>query len=195
MNKIVVGEDYGKHCCVFECGMLDFLPIMCFACKKPFCKYHFQPGKHECTGIVEKDRVAPKCSICSKTIFIGAGEEKENILSQHIASGCKLHLAQRKAKKCARKGCKVRDPFGILCPFCESKYCINHHLPEVHACECLPKPEKKDIDGLPIQAEYVLGRIPVGVLGEINRMCLMEQALLQCHNDVVRGSLENGGDK
>ncbi|XP_068239813.1 AN1-type zinc finger protein 1-like [Palaemon carinicauda] len=42
--------ELGKQCQVSSCQQLDFLPIKCHFCSALFCKDHFPPQYHDCTG-------------------------------------------------------------------------------------------------------------------------------------------------
>lgn len=46
--------DLGKQCNVSTCQQLDFLPIECQFCNRSFCKEHFPPDYHGCTGEYNK---------------------------------------------------------------------------------------------------------------------------------------------
>lgn len=44
----------GKQCQELSCKQLDFLPIVCQFCSRSFCKDHFLPQQHQCTGEYNK---------------------------------------------------------------------------------------------------------------------------------------------
>ena len=50
--------ELGKNCTKEDCKELDFLPIICQFCKKPFCSKCFLPADHQCA--VYKDKKVDK---------------------------------------------------------------------------------------------------------------------------------------
>ena len=50
--------DVGSHCAAPSCGRIDFLPLICAACERSFCKAHHTRESHACTVAVA-DPVAP----------------------------------------------------------------------------------------------------------------------------------------
>lgn len=46
--------ELGKQCQVSSCKQLDFLPIKCHFCSALFCKDHFPPQYHDCSGDYNK---------------------------------------------------------------------------------------------------------------------------------------------
>eukprot|EP00439_Symbiodinium_sp_Y106_P033790 s5146_g4.t1 len=45
--------DVGAVCSLASCRRQDFLPTVCFACQRPFCKDHYRQEDHECEALQE----------------------------------------------------------------------------------------------------------------------------------------------
>ena len=62
-NKSQELLDIGKKCSDPLCGLVDFLPLTCTHCHKPYCQEHFKVEAHKCPEYEEwkHNRVAPDC--------------------------------------------------------------------------------------------------------------------------------------
>ncbi|KAJ5068054.1 zinc finger an1-type domain 2a [Anaeramoeba ignava] len=132
---------WGVNCSFSECKRLDFLPIKCELCGKSFCSDHSNPEKHNCPKFEKKiDRVVPSCPICGKVVIVKPNEDVNNIVNQHIESGCKTHLSKIGHKfRCTFPGCGKREPFEARCSKCGKNFCLNHRNPLHHNCNSKKK--------------------------------------------------------
>lgn len=138
----------GVHCA--ECRQLDYLPFttpcsqkVCAGCKTQHLK--------DCKTCVElkasASRTLPTCPICDKAIKLPHTNSTTNpgdipaidmLMSQHINSGCTMHVAspKPKANRCHAKGCKTKlSIVSITCNECGHKYCPKHRFATDHSCD------------------------------------------------------------
>jgi len=138
---IIEGVDFlsiGKHCSEETCKQLDFLPFKCDDCARQFCVDHFEPTKHNCKNVVEKDSRLPQCPLCMQYLSKGVRGVDDNAqVERHIQSNCKLHLltnSKPKKNKCATSKCKQRSLIPFTCGSCYQQFCVRHRHPGDHAC-------------------------------------------------------------
>jgi hypothetical protein len=124
--------DFGKHCSFKECKMLDFLPVICDACREPFCVNHFQYVSHSCTKAANKDRQVPVCPLCSKPVPIPQGRSPDEVINAHLDGNCAP--TTKRSIPCDLKGCKKREFVEVSCRECKHNFCLSHRFHEQHHC-------------------------------------------------------------
>jgi predicted nucleic acid binding AN1-type Zn finger protein len=124
--------DFGKHCSANECKQLDFLPVICDACKQPFCVNHFQYVNHSCTKAINKDRQVPVCPLCSKPVPIAPGRSPDEVISSHLDNNCAN--PSKRSFPCELKGCKKREFVQVSCRDCKHNFCLSHRFQKEHFC-------------------------------------------------------------
>lgn len=133
--------DLGAHCSLKSCHQLDFLPINCSACNKPFCKVHASFEGHNCPE--QKQAVVLECPLCSCKIPCLIGQDPDRLMTRHIEKGCEKDKARRKLKRftCTAKGCHKKEMEQVLCGRCKKQFCLRHRFHLDHDCTG-PEPEK-----------------------------------------------------
>jgi len=134
--------DVGKHCAFVGCNQFDFLPFNCDACKKSFCLDHRTYLSHECPLANHFDRTVPTCPLCGSIISIGPGDDIDEKIDDHIASGCQQE-GGRKSNPCSFLGCDGGELVKITCRFCKKNHCLKHRAPLDHGCEQENKKNEK----------------------------------------------------
>uniref|UniRef100_A0AC34GTM0 AN1-type domain-containing protein n=1 Tax=Panagrolaimus sp. ES5 TaxID=591445 RepID=A0AC34GTM0_9BILA len=125
--------NFGKHCSKEDCKMLDFLPVICDACRDPFCVNHFQYVNHSCTKAINKDRQVPVCPICSKPVPIPQGRSPDEVINAHLDGNCAT--PSKRSIPCDLKGCKKREFVEVSCRDCKHNFCLSHRFHEQHFCK------------------------------------------------------------
>lgn len=130
--------ELGQHCCETSCNRLDFLPMKCDACKKIFCKDHFQYVAHSCTVGISKNVQVPVCPLCNRPVPSRRGDPPDVAVSSHIDRECRSDPAQAKRKaftnRCSLKGCKQKELIAVYCRQCGLNHCLKHRHPDDHNC-------------------------------------------------------------
>ncbi|XP_042893769.1 AN1-type zinc finger protein 1-like [Penaeus japonicus] len=86
--------DLGKQCSASTCQQLDFLPIECQFCNKIFCKEHFPPDYHGCTG--DYNKVVTEVVGQGGTLHLCQLPEcKDGELTPVICPGCSKNFCLR----------------------------------------------------------------------------------------------------
>lgn len=104
--------ELGKNCTKEDCKELDFLPIICQFCKKPFCSKCFLPADHQCA--VYKDKKVDK-------------NEVSNIIEKYY---------------CSVPGCKKYELAPVKCNYCGIQLCLKHRYQQDHGCPKYVAPVK-----------------------------------------------------
>jgi len=81
----------GKQCNAAMCGQLDFLPILCKFCELVFCKNHFQPSIHHCSGNYQKEISCEKGK-CPTRHPCHFPECRDGELTPIICEGCSANF-------------------------------------------------------------------------------------------------------
>ncbi|EFP86032.1 hypothetical protein PGT21_015720 [Puccinia graminis f. sp. tritici] len=119
-NKQHQLEEWGAHCSLPSCNLLDFLPLKCPECHKTFCSSHYKPSlvssdlDHLCEPLVLKTK------------------EKENLPKPTRIPNS---LGANQTKKCSYIKCKTLMLAPISCPHCQLTYCPSHRLEQDHLCQ------------------------------------------------------------
>jgi hypothetical protein len=81
-------------------------------------------------------RALPTCALCHKLLLLPAGLSREDAVSIHTGSGCKLLLARTAPRKnrCMAHDCRQKPLLGITCAACGLALCSGHRFPEDHNC-------------------------------------------------------------
>uniref|UniRef100_A0A914Z5I6 AN1-type domain-containing protein n=1 Tax=Panagrolaimus superbus TaxID=310955 RepID=A0A914Z5I6_9BILA len=125
--------NFGKHCSKEDCNMLDFLPVICDACREPYCVNHFQYLNHSCTKAKNKDRQVPVCPICCKPVPIPQGRSPDEVINAHLDGNCAT--PSKRSIPCDLKGCKKREFVEVSCRECKHNFCLSHRFHEQHFCK------------------------------------------------------------
>jgi len=113
-------EEWGAHCSLTTCNLLDFLPLQCPECQKKFCSRHCKPSlissdvDHRCEQLILKSKQAANSPHPVKI---------PNSLGTH------------QSKKCSYIKCKTIMLAPINCPSCKLSYCPSHRLQQDHLCK------------------------------------------------------------
>ncbi len=157
----------GKHCHMYDCRQLDFLPFKCGHCRNDFCLSHRSPDLHSCSNYVPpRPPVAIICKDCNQSvlakrlhtdrktepathtseIFQLSPDNIQAQLQEHVNSGeCKKFSLKALKPYCCTfvkksgKTCKRRGFDEILCRKCRSNFCIQHRHAEDHNCVVLKR--------------------------------------------------------
>lgn len=133
----------GKHCALSQCNRLDFLPILCSACRETFCMEHYKFSTHNCAKAKEYDKQVPVCPLCSQPVTgTRPNEPPDIVVSHHIDKFCKANESiknnllkpKTNLQACEFRSCKQRDLIYLECSDCLSKFCIKHRHPTDHSC-------------------------------------------------------------
>ncbi|KIO33423.1 hypothetical protein M407DRAFT_241041 [Tulasnella calospora MUT 4182] len=141
----------GQQCSHPACSLVDFLPIKCQHCTKPFCSDHFKPDVHSCEKFdpTKHDRIAPACPFCQKPVAFAAGVDPNIAMENHFETSCAVvaggGLVGMRSKagggsgtgaspRCARAKCNKVLITPIRCPACSQQFCAEHRFPVNHKC-------------------------------------------------------------
>ncbi|KAG8946837.1 hypothetical protein FRC04_011384 [Tulasnella sp. 424] len=140
----------GQQCSHPACYLVDFLPIKCQHCTKPFCSDHFKPDVHSCEKFdpTKHDRIAPACPFCQKPVAFAAGVDPNIAMEKHFETTCEVvaggGLVGMKSKaggsgasaspRCARAKCNKVLVAPIRCTVCSQQFCAEHRFPVNHKC-------------------------------------------------------------
>ncbi|PLW26069.1 hypothetical protein PCASD_25913 [Puccinia coronata f. sp. avenae] len=113
-------EEWGAHCSLTTCNVLDFLPLQCPECHQTFCSSHFKPS------LTSSDSDHP----CEQLIL--KHKEREN---SHTPVRIPNSLEATRDKKCSYIKCKTIMLAPINCPGCKLSYCPSHRLEQDHLCK------------------------------------------------------------
>ncbi len=97
--------ELGEHCSMSECGQLDFLPVVCRSCSRPFCKLHYFTDSHGCDQNGLEDQI------------------KKILEGDPVVYPCSL------------SDCKRRELIEIKCDKCEAHFCLRHRHAGEHSCQ------------------------------------------------------------
>merc|ERR1719474_2342729 len=100
--------ELGVNCSVSECGQLDFLPVVCDACKSRFCNDHWTYDSHACPLKHTKDVQVPVCPLCDRPVPTAKGVSPDTTVSAHIERDCKSDPAVAKRNKIYTNRCNVK---------------------------------------------------------------------------------------
>eukprot|EP00697_Spironema_sp_BW2_P002710 gnl/Spiro4/13617_TR7258_c0_g1_i1.p1 gnl/Spiro4/13617_TR7258_c0_g1~~gnl/Spiro4/13617_TR7258_c0_g1_i1.p1 ORF type:complete len:341 (+),score=70.75 gnl/Spiro4/13617_TR7258_c0_g1_i1:121-1143(+) len=130
--------ELGKHCSHPSCGMLDFLPVICKACRKPFCVDHAGYREHHCQEWVALPFAVPSCPLCGQMVNCARNEDPNAKVDLHIRNGCPKEATHLDALyRCAC--CGASEVVEIRCPDCCKLFCVRHRLGVHHSCEPTPQ--------------------------------------------------------
>ncbi|KAF7295243.1 Glucose-6-phosphate isomerase [Mycena indigotica] len=116
----------GAQCSHSDCGEVDFLPILCVACKDYFCRFHATVDGHSCKS-ARLGQQAPATS-SSPLLRCSAGNCGKPSLEAFIA---------------AASDDQGRTP--AKCTQCQQSFCAEHRHPKSHGCsEQAPAPPPKN---------------------------------------------------
>lgn len=124
--------DIGIHCSSESCRSLDFLPVTCFFCKKPYCSLHAKSHPTtEADGNIPFSQVindghycsqhpvdarALVCPLCDQIIPKSNGAEPNETIDLHIRSGCsKPKETKIFSNLCNVKNCNKKELVPITC--------------------------------------------------------------------------------
>ncbi|KAG8917363.1 hypothetical protein FRC01_002502 [Tulasnella sp. 417] len=140
----------GQQCSHPACSLVDFLPIKCQHCTKPYCSDHFKPDVHSCDKFdpAKHDRIAPACPFCQKPVAFAAGVDPNIAMENHFETSCTVvasgGLIGMRAKaggagagaspRCARAKCSKVLVAPIRCTACSQQFCAEHRFPSNHKC-------------------------------------------------------------
>ncbi|ETW81710.1 hypothetical protein HETIRDRAFT_147684 [Heterobasidion irregulare TC 32-1] len=133
----------GHQCSEATCMLIDFLPIECQHCAKPFCTNHFLPASHKCDKYDESkyNRVAPSCPLCNVPIAIPPGQDPNIRMERHFNEECSVMTGKsgkaRSSPICAKGKCGKVLFQPIRCSDCQQQYCPAHRFPATHDCSPL----------------------------------------------------------
>ncbi|OAV89315.1 hypothetical protein PTTG_01411 [Puccinia triticina 1-1 BBBD Race 1] len=111
-------EEWGAHCSLQTCNLLDFLPLQCPECHKTFCSSHFKPS------LVSSD----SDHLCEPFILKKKQQER-------IPKPTRTAVGAQQNKKCSYIKCKTIMLAPINCPSCTLSYCPSHRLEQDHLCK------------------------------------------------------------
>lgn len=146
----------GKHCAL--CSQFDTLAKACEWCNSIFCKHHFMPDEHDCQQRnLERENLFPTCPLCNKKLKVKSGDDTNNIVNEHLDSGCIKYVFKKERKRpCSHKGCDAHKA-PIQCPKCHHKFCVTHRFPDDHNCFSVRKTtsnnKKKTSSSVPAPVE------------------------------------------
>lgn len=147
-------EGLGARCALATCRRLDYLPIRCAQCTRPFCSDHYQPSDHSCTAAVSgahnghgrggggNATFVPTCPLCHAAVPVPAHGDADGAMSAHIDAGCPKR--PRSNPVCMLATCDVRDPAATACVACRKIFCIAHCIEANHDCMA----EKRAVHGV-----------------------------------------------
>lgn len=122
--------EFGSHCSVQECSLLDFLPFTCTACLQIYCKEHRFSDAHNCSAWSKLDKTVIFCKKCNQIL------QEEQLLSEHLESNCTIGIyLQQKSPECNLENCTNKS--FINCKYCNLSYCILHRHLQDHKCKSL----------------------------------------------------------
>lgn len=133
----------GHQCSEATCMLIDFLPIECQHCAKPFCTDHFLPASHKCDKYDESkyNRVASSCPLCNAPIAIPPGQDPNIRMERHFNQECSVMTGKsgkaRSSPICAKGKCGKVLFQPIRCSNCQQQYCPAHRFPATHDCSSL----------------------------------------------------------
>ncbi|KAK0419233.1 hypothetical protein QR680_014030 [Steinernema hermaphroditum] len=127
--------DFGLHCSEEMCHQLDFLPVHCDMCAKPFCASHSSYDNHNCQRSRIKDIRVPTCPKCSKPVPTGKNESFEDKLKTHLDNNCMETKAKIFHKYCAVEKCRRKELVPITCAMCKVQFCMAHRHTTDHNCK------------------------------------------------------------
>uniref|UniRef100_A0A915EPL3 AN1-type domain-containing protein n=1 Tax=Ditylenchus dipsaci TaxID=166011 RepID=A0A915EPL3_9BILA len=129
--------DFGKHCSVPECRLLEFLPMKCDACTSILCSQHILYDAHRCQSAYRKNIQVPVCPLCNKPVPTAKNELPDQKVGEHIDRDCKSDPAKQKRNddlQCSMLTCKKRELVPINCRDCRRNFCLNHRHTSEHNC-------------------------------------------------------------
>lgn len=123
-------SNLGSHCSIPNCYQQDFLPFLCNACQKVYCRTHRSYFEHDCKEIPMGEQVT-KCPICNKGITLVLGQDPNITISQHMDSS---ECREEQTEKCPK--CKIRltGVNSVMCNRCKQKLCLTHRYADQHDC-------------------------------------------------------------
>ncbi|WFD29441.1 hypothetical protein MSPP1_000450 [Malassezia sp. CBS 17886] len=138
-----------------ECHREDFLPLLCCACRHPFCADHVAADVHACASPSRDFRV-PLCPLCNEPPHgwrrDATPADMHAVLETHWAPGARGACAAlygctaRHAPQhvCARVpcGCVLHVP--IQCPYCGQLFGTLHRAAAQHGCARAPRRRPED---------------------------------------------------
>ncbi|TKR66602.1 hypothetical protein L596_022876 [Steinernema carpocapsae] len=127
--------DFGRHCSEEMCNKLDYLPIQCNSCSKPYCSFHFSFEEHNCVGPRLKDVRVPVCSKCSEPVPVGKNEDPEAKMKAHLDANCATSKTQIFKKYCTVDNCRKRELLPVTCTLCKMQFCLRHRHTADHKCK------------------------------------------------------------
>lgn len=102
--------------------------VKCPNCQKPMPKQNLALHQLRCTGAQEPS-VRPKEKLKVKPLPVSKANKKEEDEDEVLSEFRKLDTI------CNYTTCKAGITLlGQLCPHCNRRFCLSHHMPEVHGC-------------------------------------------------------------
>jgi len=137
----MMNPDLGHHCS--KCRRLDFLPSRCDCCFATFCGECASYDAHDCPGKYKKNRTVPVCPLCQEAVPCRPGEDPNQKMEEHIASGCtKPMKAAVFTHRCNYGKCKKKELVQCICKGCGLNHCIKHRQPDAHRCGLAKPPAR-----------------------------------------------------
>ena len=131
--------DLGVHCQSEGCNRLDFLPVVCSACKNKYCSDHWSFNLHNCSQKHTIDVQVPVCPLCDKPVPTAKGASPDDKVSAHIDRDCQSDPAKAKRgvfrQRCSVKKCKQKEMIKVECDQCKKNFCLKHRHPLDHQCQ------------------------------------------------------------
>ncbi|PKU72167.1 zinc finger AN1 and C2H2 domain-containing stress-associated protein 16 [Dendrobium catenatum] len=135
----------GKHCCVEDCKLIDFLPFNCDRCNQVFCLQHKSYTKHPCPLTNQIDVTVLICPLCAQRVHLHPNEDPNITWDIHVNCECDPSNYQNATKKklCPVPGCKEPLAFSntIRCKDCTLEHCLRHRFALDHECSGPKKSE------------------------------------------------------
>ncbi|KAK4481705.1 hypothetical protein RD792_012614 [Penstemon davidsonii] len=135
----------GKHCCVEDCRLVDFLPFTCDCCHQVFCLDHRSYSRHQCPKANKNDVTVAICPLCAKGVRLIPEEDPNITWESHVNIECDPSNYEKatKKRKCPVLRCKEMLTFSntIKCRDCSIDHCLKHRFGPDHQC---PGPKKPD---------------------------------------------------
>ncbi|KAI8443286.1 hypothetical protein BY996DRAFT_8278363 [Phakopsora pachyrhizi] len=117
-------QEWGSHCSLKSCNTLDFLPIRCESCFKPFCSDHFRPSTKS------NETSTHQCQIYT----FQQQQQQQQLTTLNNPDSSKLQGFNKRLPICSQNSCKTTLIQPIRCPNCRLDYCPRHRLNSDHSC-------------------------------------------------------------
>jgi len=132
--------ELGVHCSVSQCHQLDFLPVVCDACRSKFCNDHWTYDAHTCPLKHTKDVQVPVCPLCDRPVPTAKGTSPDASVSAHLDRDCREKQKRKTKNRCSVKKCKQTEFIKVSCERCGQNFCLKHRHPADHECQAPSQP-------------------------------------------------------